>query len=145
MYKSDSDFHNLMTFLEVHQIISSPNIFRCQAKKSHGTAVSRRGWIYFERLVSTIRVALTDEQYAARSRRGRGWPATGFGGWANHITYIHIYIYIYICMCIYIYIYNMYIYIYMYMYMYVCILYIYMYMYMYVCILYIYIYIYLGI
>lgn len=23
------------------------------------------GWIYFERLVSTIRVALTDEQYAA--------------------------------------------------------------------------------
>ena len=24
-----------------------------------------RGWIYFERLVSTIRVALTDEQYAA--------------------------------------------------------------------------------
>ncbi|CAK9081006.1 unnamed protein product [Durusdinium trenchii] len=26
-----------------------------------------RGWIYFERLVSTIRVALTDEQYAART------------------------------------------------------------------------------
>ena len=26
-----------------------------------------RGWIYFERLVSTIRVALTDEQYAAEA------------------------------------------------------------------------------
>ncbi|CAE7194480.1 unnamed protein product, partial [Symbiodinium necroappetens] len=35
-------------------------------KRNHVPA-DERGWIYFERLVSTIRVALTDEQYAART------------------------------------------------------------------------------
>jgi len=35
--------------------------------KRNQIPASDRGWIYFERLVSTIRVALTDEQYAART------------------------------------------------------------------------------
>ncbi|CAE7201320.1 mobA [Symbiodinium natans] len=35
--------------------------------KRNAVPADERGWIYFERLVSTIRVALTDEQYAART------------------------------------------------------------------------------